>query len=143
MTDELQRIGSGVGIPLGAGLGATAALLSGVSTEYGVVVAFGVVGGLVVGGFAGQFADENRTHEQWALRLVAFTLLVSLLAGSLLGLLTAWMVDGSLLVGLAVGNAAGGAFALLSSGILLAQARTDDQTEPASGGESGLSGGRV
>jgi hypothetical protein len=137
MVDTLQRFGAGVGIPLGAGIAATAALLSGVGAEYGVVVAFGVVGGLVVGGFAGQFAEGDPTHERWALRLVAFTLLVSLLAGSLLGLLTAWTVDGSLSAGVAVGSAAGGAFSLLLSGVLFAEARSDGEQTPPSDTQPG------
>lgn len=125
MTDRLQRYGSGVGIPLGAGIGGTAALLAGVQSEFAVVVAFGVSGGLVVGGFAGSFLDSNQAREGWVLRLVAVTLLVSLLAGGLLGLLVGWMVDGSLSMGLVVGSAAGGVFSLLLSGVLVAASRQD------------------
>jgi hypothetical protein len=117
MTTSLEQYGTGIGIPLGAGVGATAALLAGLGAG------FGVLGGLVVGGFAGRYAETTLGRENWADRVVAVTLLVSLLAGGLLGVLTAWMVEGSMTVGFLDGSAAGGAFSLLTSATLITAGR--------------------
>lgn len=119
MATTLAQYGTGSGIAIGAGIGATAASLAGLSSELAVITGFGVAGGLVVGGFAGRFTDANRDRNNWKYRVVAFTLFVSLLVGSLLGMLTAWMVDGALVDGILGGGATGGAFSLLMSGILV------------------------
>lgn len=127
MTSSLEQYGTGSGIPFGAGIGATAATLSGVGEQLAVVAGFGVMGGLVVGGFAGRFTAENIDRPNWERRVVAFTLLVSLLVGGLLGALTGWMVDGPILRGFLVGAGAGGVFSLLLSGTLVATGRKDKE----------------
>lgn len=131
MATKLEEYGTGGGIPLGAGVGATAALLAGLQSEFAVVTGFGVLGGLVVGGFAGRFAEQNLDRVNWTHRVVAYTLLASLLVGGLLGALTAWMVDGSVIVGTTGGSAAGGAFGLLVSAALLSAGRERRLGEPA------------
>lgn len=125
MTDTLQQYGTGIGIPLGAAIGALTAILTGTSSELGLLAGFGVSGGLVVGGFAGWFADSNRSRENWGFRVTAFTLFVSLLVGGLIGALAAWSIDGPLTVGFLVGSGAGGAFSLFLSAILISTARRD------------------
>lgn len=100
-----------------------AASLAGISSEFAVITGFGIMGGLVVGGFAGRFTDANIDRDNWRRRVMAYTLFVSLLAGSLLGLLTAWMGDGSLINGVLGGAATGGAFSLLMSGMLISAER--------------------
>lgn len=123
MASSLERYGTGSGIPLGVGIGATAASLAGLQSEFAVVVAFGAMGGVVVGGFAGRFAEESRDDERWKFRVMAFTHLVSLLAGGTLGGLTAWMVGGALGAGVVSGTATGGAFGLLLGSVLVAAGR--------------------
>lgn len=133
MTSTLEQYGTGSGIPFGVGIGASAAVLSGVSEQLAVVAGFGMVGGLVVGGFAGRFTAENLDRTNWELRVVAFTLLVSLLVGGLLGALTGWMVDGPILRGVLVGAGSGGIFSLLMSSTLVASGRKEqspDQRTP-------------
>ncbi|MUV56560.1 hypothetical protein [Halogeometricum sp. CBA1124] len=119
----IQQYATGSGIALGAGVGATAATVSGVDSQLGIVVGLDVSGGLVVGGFAGRFAESNLQAENWELRLGAFTLLVSLLVGGLLGTLVGWMVDGSLLHGFLVGSGVGGLFSHLMSGTVIMTGR--------------------
>ena len=123
MTDKLQTYGPGAGIALGAGVGATAAVVSGVASELGVVTGFGVGGGLVVGAFAGRFADSSLARGDWALRVVAATLLVSLFVGGLLGALLSWTLAEPATGGVVTGSAAGGAFGLLLAGVLVAAGR--------------------
>lgn len=129
MTSTLEQYGTGSGIPFGAGIGATAATVAGVGEQLAVVAGFGVIGGLVVGGFAGRFAAENLDRANWERRVVAFTLLVSLLVGGLLGALTGWMVDGPVLRGFLVGAGAGGVFSLLMSSTLVATGRKEQATD--------------
>jgi hypothetical protein len=123
MVSELERYGTGSGIPLGLGVGATAALVANIQVEFAVVAAFGAMGGLVVGGFAGRFAEADGSGGDWAYRLLGFTLFVSLLVGGSLGALTAWMVDGSVASGALGGSAAGGAFCILMWATLVATVR--------------------
>ncbi|MFC7028396.1 hypothetical protein ACFQJ5_13865 [Halomicroarcula sp. GCM10025324] len=129
METTLEQYGTGGGIAIGAGIGATAASLAGLTSEFAVIIGFGIMGGLVVGGFAGRFTDVNRDHDNWQYRVVAYTLFVSLLTGSLLGLLTAWMVDASLVNGTFGGSATGGAFSLLMSWILISAGRKEIQSQ--------------
>jgi hypothetical protein len=123
VSTSLERYGAGSGISFGVGIGATAAVLSGTGSELGVIAGFGAIGGLTVGGFAGRFTESTLSEANWELRVVAYTLFVSLLVGGLLGTLTGWMVDGPFVRGFAVGSGAGGAFSLLLSGVLVAAAR--------------------
>jgi cytochrome bd-type quinol oxidase subunit 2 len=129
MATTLEQYGTGSGIAIGAGTGATAASLAGISSEFAVTLGFGIAGGLVVGGFAGRFTEANRNHDNWRSRVAAYTLLVSLLVGSLLGLLTAWTVDGSLLDGMLGGGATGAVFSFLLSGILISAGRNEQQSQ--------------
>ncbi|WP_336000235.1 hypothetical protein [Halorientalis halophila] len=129
MTSTLEQYGTGSGIPFGAGIGATAATLSGVGEQFAVVTGFGVMGGLVVGGFAGRFTAEHLDRPNWERRVVAFTLLVSLFVGGLLGALTGWMVDGPILPGFLVGAGTGGVFSFLLSGTLVATARKEQSPD--------------
>jgi hypothetical protein len=130
MDATLERYGTGSGIPLGVGVGSVAALLAGLGSDIAVVAAFGASGGLVVGGFAGRYAEEHLGEENWAYRVAAFTLLVSLLVGGLLGALTAWMVVEPLWVGFLAGSAAGGAFSLLVSSTLVSKGRSLRSSRP-------------
>jgi hypothetical protein len=129
MVTTPEQYGTGAGIAIGAGLGGTAASLAGLSSEFAVITGFGVAGGLVAGGFAGRFTDVSRTHDNWRYRVVAFTLSVSLLVGSLLGMLTAWMVEAPLVDGLLGGGATGGAFSLLMSSILVSAGRKQQPSD--------------
>jgi cytochrome bd-type quinol oxidase subunit 2 len=129
MATTLEQYGTGGGLAIGAGIGATAASLAGITSEFAVIVGFGIMGGLVVGGFAGRFTDENSDRDNWQYRVVAYTLFVSLLVGSLLGVLTAWMVDASLINGVFGGGATGGAFSLLMSWILVSAGRKELQSQ--------------
>lgn len=124
MNETFERYASGIGLPIGAGIGGTAALVADISAEFAIVTAFGGVGGLVVGGFAGRYAATSRGERNWALRLLAVTLLVGLAAGASLGVLTAWMVDGSLAAGVVAGSTAGGLFSHLLGGILVLAERS-------------------
>lgn len=128
MTSELERYGAGSGIPLGLGVTATAATLAGVQSEFALVAAFGASGGLVVGGFAGRFADSHLPRENGVYRVVTFTLFVSLLVGGALGVLTAWTVTATLLDGVLSGAATGGVFSLLLAGVLVTKGRQSGQT---------------
>lgn len=131
VTSSLEQYGTGGGIPFGVGIGVAVAVLSGVDSQLAVVSGFGMIGGLVVGGFAGRYADANLDRNNWELRVMAFTLLVSLLVGGLLGALTGWMVDGPVLRGFLVGAGAGGVFSLMLSSTLVAIGRKE-QTPDAS-----------
>lgn len=123
MATTLAQYGTGSGLAIGAGVGATAASIAGITSEFAVIVGFGVVGGLVVGGFAGRFTEAKSDGPNWQYRVVAYTVFVSLLAGSLLGSLTAWMVDAAFVEGGLGGGATGCAFGLLMSGILISTER--------------------
>lgn len=118
--DSLQQYGAGVGIPFGAGVAATTAAAVGVSGTLATVVGYGAAGGLVVGALAGRFAETTRPRENWRLRVAGFTLVVSLLVGSALGGLTAWIETAAVANGVLAGGAAGGVFGLLVSGVLVA-----------------------
>lgn len=131
MASHLESYGTGSGIPLGVGVGAVAATLAGVQSEFAVVTGFGVLGGIVAGGLAGRYTGASLGHENWAYRVVAYTLFVSLLVGGLLGALSAWMVDASMPAGFLAGGAAGGAFGLLLSGVLVAAGRKHQAVEAA------------
>ncbi len=134
MASELERYGTGSGIPLGLGVGATAALVANIQAEFAVVAAFGAMRGLVVGGFAGRFAETDGRRDNWPYRLLGFTLLVSLLVGGSLGALTAWMVDGAIPGGVLGGSAAGGAFSSLMWATLVVTGRKEGTAEtPLSG----------
>lgn len=125
MVTTLEQYGTGGGIPIGGGIGGTAALIAGLQSEFAVFFGFGVAGGLVVGGFAGRFTDENLSHTNWQYRVIEYTLLVSLAAGGLLGVLSAWMVDGPYTTGILAGGATGGIFGLFMSAILIAAGRKE------------------
>jgi hypothetical protein len=136
MDDSFEQYGTGSGLVLGAGVGATAALVAGLQSEMAVLAGFGASGGLVVGSAAGRFLGSHRQRENWIARVVAFTLLVSLLVGGLLGALTGWMVDGSLADGVFGGSTAGGAFSLLLSGVLVAAGRDRTAAGSSTAGDS-------
>jgi hypothetical protein len=123
MVTTLEQYGTGGGIPIGGGIGGTAALIAGLQSEFAVLFGFGVAGGLVVGGFGGRFTGENLSHTSWQYRVIAYMLLAGLAAGGLLGILVAWMVDGSYATGVLAGGATGGIFSLVMSGILIAAGR--------------------
>jgi hypothetical protein len=80
MTTRLERYGTGSGIAFGAGVGGTAGALAGVGSDFGVVVAFGVIGGLVTGGFVGRFADGRREREDWATTTLTYAVGVGIVA---------------------------------------------------------------
>jgi len=130
MATDLENYGTGSGIALGVGVGGTAAVVAGIQGEFAVVAAFGAIGGLIVGGFAGRFAETALGRENWASRVLAYTLLVSLLVGGLLGALTGWMVDASIPLGFLGGSAAGGALSLLMGGVLVSTGRKRRPAEP-------------
>ncbi|MFB6068505.1 MAG: hypothetical protein ABEJ90_01090 [Halobacterium sp.] len=123
MTQSLQQYGVGAGIPLGAGVAATAATVAGLGDQLAVVTGFGVAGGLLVGAFAGLYADSLPAGPDWARRLAAVTVLASAFGGVVLGALTAWTASVDLLAGAGAGGAAGGAFGVLLSGVLVAAGR--------------------
>lgn len=85
MVTTVEQYGTGGGIPIGAGIGGTAAMITGLQSEFAVLAGFGVAGGLVIGGFVGRFADANLDQTNWQYRLVGFTLFVSVVVGALLG----------------------------------------------------------
>lgn len=136
MVDTYRQYGAGVGLALGAGVGATTATLSGLGGELVVLTGFGVAGGLVVGAFVGRYADETRARHDWRRRLVAVAVLCSLLVGGVLGALAAWTAGSALPEGYAVGSAAGGLFGLLLSGVLLTAARSNVPGEQTHGQRS-------
>ena len=123
MVTTVEQYGTGGGIPIGAGIGGTAAMITGLQSEFAVLAGFGAAGGLVIGGFAGRFADANLDQENWQYRVVGFTLFVSIAVGALLGGLSAWMVDGSLTTGLFAGGATGGVFSIFMIVILISAGR--------------------
>jgi len=84
----------------------------------------------VIGGFAGRFTDANLNQDNWQYRVAGFTLFVSIAVGTLLGGLSAWMVDGSLTTGLVAGGATGGVFSIFMSVIVISAGRK--QSSPAS-----------
>jgi len=130
MVTTVEQYGTGGGIPIGAGIGGTAAMVTGLQSEFAVLAGFGVAGGLVVGGFAGRFTDANLNQENWQYRVVGFTLFVSIVVGAFLGGLSAWMVDRSLTTGLFSGGATGGVFSIFMIVILISAGRK--QSPPAS-----------
>ena len=123
MVTTVEQYGTGGGIPIGAGIGGTAAIITGLQSEFTVLAGFGAAGGLVIGGFAGRFTEANLNQTNWQYRVVGFTLFVSIAVGALLGGLSAWMVDGSLTTGLAAGGATGGMFSIFMSVILISAGR--------------------
>lgn len=123
MVTTLEQYGTGGGIPIGAGISGIAAMITGLQSEFAVLAGFGAAGGLVIGGFAGRFADANLDQTNWQYRLVGFTLFVSIVVGALLGGLSAWMVDLSLTTGLFAGGATGGVFSIFMSVILISAGR--------------------
>ncbi|MFA9516873.1 hypothetical protein ACERIT_06605 [Halopenitus sp. H-Gu1] len=129
MVTTLEQYGTGGGIPIGAGIGGTAAMITGLQSEFAVLAGFGAAGGLVVGGFAGRFTDGNLNHDNWQYRVLAYTLFVSLTVGVFLGILTAWMVDGSYTIGAVAGSATGGVFGIFMSGILISASRKERTSE--------------
>lgn len=74
-------------------------------------------------------ANPRTDRNNWWYRVVAFTLFVSLLVGSLLGMLTAWMVNAPLVDGMLGGGTTGGVFSLLMSGILISAGRKQQPPE--------------
>ena len=123
MVTTVEQYGTGGGIPIGAGIGGTAAMITGLQSEFAVLAGFGAAGGLVIGGFAGRFTDANLNQENWQYRMVVFTLFVSIVVGAVLGGLSAWMVDRSLTTGLFAGGATGGVFSIFMSAILISAGR--------------------
>lgn len=122
MVSRLQRTGTGSGIALGAGVAGTAALLSGVTDEFAVVAGFGVLAGIVVGNVAGRYAERRTDRDGTTGQVVAYTVALGLVAGAFIGIVTAWMVTGSIAWGLVVGSASGVVFGLLLSWVLVASA---------------------
>lgn len=112
MDPTLTQYGTGAGIALGAGISATAAAVAGVESTLGLIIAFGVGGGLVVGCTAGQYGHESWRASRWGLRVLAVTLFVSLLVGGFLGGLSAWVLDRAVQSGIWAGGAVGGVFSL-------------------------------
>lgn len=93
MVSARQQRGAGIGLVFGVGLAATAATIAGFGSDFVTVAGFGAGGGLAVGGFTGAFADASRDRSDWRTRVVAFAVGVSILAGALLGGVTAWAYE--------------------------------------------------
>lgn len=135
MPSTLRNYGAGIGIPLGAGIASTAAVVTGQSADLALVAGYGVSGGLLTGAFVGQFAERYDSAEDWSSRVLGVSVLVGLLVGSALGLLIAWSLDAVLLNGATVGAVAGVALGVLLGGILLSSARRGEK--PAQGDPGG------
>jgi len=130
MVAPLEQYGTGGGIPIGAGIGGTAAMIAGLQSEFAVLAAFGAAGGLVVGGFAGRFTDGNLNYDNWQYRVLVYTLFVGVGVGAFLGILAAWMVDGSYPTGVVAGGVTGGVFGIFMSAILISAGRKERTSEP-------------
>jgi hypothetical protein len=128
MSSTLRNYGAGIGIPLGAGIGGTAAVVTGQSGELALLAGYGVAGGLLTGMFVGQFADNYSGASDWASRVFGVAVLVSLLVGTALGLLVAWSLDAAFANGAAIGAIAGVSLGILVGGIFLTSARTDEKS---------------
>lgn len=128
MSSTLRNFGTGIGIPLGAAIGATTAVVTGQSGELPLLAGYGVSGGLLAGAFVGQFADNYGGASDWARRVFGVAVLVSLLVGTALGLLVAWSLDAAFANGAAVGAIAGVSLGVLLGGILLTSARSGERS---------------
>lgn len=124
MSDSLMSYGTSLGMILGGGIAGTTAVLAGMGPDLPLAFGFGIGGGLGAGVLSGTFADQQRSRKDWVRRTVAFTLFVGVSVGGLLGAVSAWMVDGSLVMGLFAGEAAGGFFGLLLSLLFVLTGRT-------------------
>lgn len=120
---SLTNFGAGLGLAIGAGVGLTTALVAG--TDLALTVGYGVAGGLVIGAFVGRFAETTTESEREnpGLRVLALALFAGIAVGGLLGVLVAWSVDESLVVGLEVGSAAGGLHAVVLANLIIGSAR--------------------
>jgi len=117
-SDGERTLALGAGIPLGAGLGGTAALLGGVDVAMGA--AYGAAGGVLVGGFVSQAATAVRSRDSWRRRLLGASLFVGLAVGALVGGVAAWSVGIAVVDGATAGANAGGVLGLLLAGIVVA-----------------------
>ncbi|MDR5656994.1 hypothetical protein RH831_07340 [Halodesulfurarchaeum sp. HSR-GB] len=123
MVETLEQYAAGGGLVIGAGVGGTVATLFG-QDGFALIAGFGAAGGLLVGAMAGRYATGARNRANWRYAVVAFTLALSFLVGSVLGVLTGWMLDSSLLDAGVAGAVAGGVFAVLLTAILLRTGHT-------------------
>lgn len=124
---RLRTYGTGVGIPLGAGIGGTAALLAGYGPSFVIAAGFGVAGGLVVGAAAGGYADRALGREGWAMRVAAYALLGSVVVGALWGFAWAWSMGVAGSAGALGGGLAGVAFGVLLAWTLVALGRSTER----------------
>lgn len=135
MTTTLRNYGAGIGIPLGAGIGGTAAVVTGQSADLALLAGYGVSGGLLTGAFVGQFAENYGGASDWASRVFGVAVLVGLLVGTALGLLVAWSLDAVFTDGAAAGAVAGVSLGVLLGGVLLTTARRSEK--PSQGNPDG------
>ena len=122
-----RTLALGAGIPLGAGLGATAALLGDAGVALGI--AYGAAGGVLVGGFVSQAAEAVRSRDAWRRRLVGASLFVGLAVGALVGGVAAWSVGLAIVDGATAGANAGGVLGVLLAGIVVATGRESTRSD--------------
>ncbi|AOW80414.1 hypothetical protein HTSR_1236 [Halodesulfurarchaeum formicicum] len=118
MVETLEQSAAGGGLVIGDGVGGTVATLSG-QEAFALVAGFGAAGGLLVGAMAGRYATGVMNRANWRHAVVAFTLALSFLVGSVLGVLTGWMLDSSMAIAGGAGAVGGGVFGVLLTAILL------------------------
>lgn len=104
-TGSLATLGTGVGLVVGAGLGATAASLF--AQPLPALTGYGTGAGLVVGAAAGRLAEANLGREHQGIRLVGGAMVLGLIVGTPTGGLVAWVADATIVPAASVGAGVG------------------------------------
>lgn len=131
-----RTLALGVGIPLGAGLGGTVALLGDADLAMGV--AYGAAGGVLVGAYVSRATATVRSRNDWQRALLGVSLFVGLVVGAAVGAIAAWSVDLAIVDGATAGANAGGVLGLLLAVLVVG---SDRRSKSRSEGEKGTKGG--
>ncbi|MFB6103520.1 MAG: hypothetical protein ABEJ57_00350 [Halobacteriaceae archaeon] len=123
MRDRLQR-GAGIGLVIGVGIAATAAVLAGVD-GIATVAGFGAGAGLVVGALTGRYADTTEGETDQRTRVLAVAVGLGIVVGAVLGGLAAWTSERAVATFIVGGAAGGVVFGAMVGTALLQGSGTD------------------
>ena len=113
---ELDNRAVGVGLALGAGVGATASVIVGGDLAQGT--GYGIAVGIIVGTILARLAPRVTDGDHPTLALVTGGAILGLAVGGLVGIVAAWSVDAAITTGMSVGGAAGAVLGLLLASVL-------------------------
>lgn len=113
---EFDNRAVGVGLALGAGVGATASVLADGNVAQGT--GYGIAVGIIVGTGLARLAPRLTGSEHPTLALVSGGAILGLAVGGLVGIVAAWSVDAVITTGMGVGTAAGAVLGLLVASVL-------------------------